>query len=722
MANLQSLSRLSRLSLRFRIFLFFLLLGVAIPIVIGGLIWLLGNAIEEKGTEQLWGLLVIYCGGAGVLIMLLAVMVGLLFDINLAAPIQGLIRDIQTVVHANPNHKIEVENAKHLGLLPQVTLDMAYQLARARKETARLIADATASMVEQKSQLEALLRDLHEGVVLCNFNHRILLYNQQAITLLHISGEIGLGRPLFSLMDREPVLHALSRLTNRITEDRHETHAQGLAVPFICATADGKFILQSQMSLILDAEGQPTGYIVTFSDMTEELKLLGERDTLLRRATEGLRAPVANLRAASETLHNFPDIDSSSRRAFEKVIYKESQKLGDTITKLADKYRSVIVGSWPMSDIYSANLLTLVTQRFEGRKKIEVVMTGIPVWLHADSHSLVEAIEHLVLKLAKDTDAKSFDLDASPSEGRINIDIIWRGKPVSSAKLNDWKHDQLEKALGGLSLNDVLEHHKSEIWSHDRGDGTACLRMPLPQARQPELIRRSKKGKGKKKPPPEFYDFQLLRQPDFSGDLGETALKDLTYVVFDTETTGLNPTKGDAIISIAGVRIVNRRILTGESFSRLINPGRDVPKDSMKFHGISDEMVKDKPPIQVVLPQFHEFVKDAVLVAHNAAFDMKFISLVEEECALHFENPVLDSLLLSVFLHDQSQDHTLDATADRFGVEVQGRHTALGDAMVTAAFFLRMIEMLEGRGIKTLNDAITASNKIVEIRKRQAKF
>jgi len=719
MANLQSLNRLSRLSLRFRIFLFFLLLGIAVPLVMGGLIWLVGSAIEEKGVAELWGLLVVYCGGAGIIIMLLVVIVGLLFDINLAAPIQGLIRDIQTVVHANPRHRIEVENAKHLGLLPQVTLDMAFQLARSRKETARLVADATASMEEQKSQLEALLRDLHEGVVLCNFNHRILLYNQRAISLLHVSGEIGLGRPLFSLMNSEPVLHALDRLTNRIREDRHTSHVQGLAVPFICATADSKFILQSQMSLVLDADEQPTGYVVTFSDMTEELKALGERDSLLRRATEGLRAPVANLRAASETLNNFPDIDSTSHRAFEEVIFNESKNLSDAVNGLAEEYRSVIVGSWPMNDIYSANLLTLVTRRFEKSKKLNVVMTGMPVWLHADSHSLVEAIEHLVKKLAKATDAKSFDLEAAPSEGRVNLDIIWKGAPVPSSKLNKWKGNKLEKALGGLALKDVLEHHKSEIWSYDLQDGTACLRMPLPQARQPELVRRSKKWA---KPPPEFYDFELMHQHDPSGELGEQKLKDLTFVVFDTETTGLKPSDGDAMISIAGVRIVNGRILTGESFSRLINPGRSIPEESITFHGISEEMIKDKPPVQVVLPQFHEFVKDAVLVAHNAAFDMKFISLVEEECGLSFENPVLDSLLLSAFLHDHSTDHTLDAAAERFGVEVHGRHTALGDSLVTAAVFLGMIDMLEGRGVTTLNEAISATKKVIEVRRQQKKF
>lgn len=221
---------------------------------------------------------------------------------------------------------------------------------------------------------------------------------------------------------------------------------------------------------------------------------------------------------------------------------------------------------------------------------------------------------------------------------------------------------------------------------------------------------------------PEFFDFEALNQPMHVEEVGGRPLRQLTYVVFDTETTGLSPSGGDEIISIAGVRVRDGRVEDATPFTRLVDPGRPIPRASTRFHGITDDMVRGERPAAEVLPEFKAFVGDAVLVAHNAAFDMRFLKLKEAASGTRFDNLVLDTLLLSVFLEHESRNHSLDAIAERLGVDVVGRHTALGDARVTAEVFLRMLEMLEARGVTTLRQAVEASLRIEHVRKMQERF
>ncbi len=702
-------------SFRIRIALFFALIGLAIPAIVSGAMWAIVQGISEGHDPG--GLVFIWGGGAAFVLVALVTGIGVLFDINVAAPIQGLIRDLETVTHANPEHTVDVDAGKHLGGLPSVARDTAETMARTQRNVNALIAEATKASEEQKGRLEAVLRDLHQGVVICNLNHEVLLYNGRALAILHVAGDLGLGRSLFTLVNRQPFFHALERLTNRLTDGRHKTHKDGLAASFVCATRDGRYILQCRMSLILDQAETATGYVITFEDQTEELAALGRRDRLMRAALEETRRPVANLRAAAETLASNPEMNEHFRASFADVIFAESKALGDRLDSLSKEYQEIITGHWPMADVYSANLLNCVVRRLRDKEGIESVITGLPQWLHGDSHTLVELLDRIIHRAWDHVDVSAFDLEVTADTNHMNLDVVWKGEPIPSGTLDSWLDGTLDEGLGGLTARDVLEHHKTQLWSQAVAGGMARIRLPLPLPRDLASVTRPKLP-----PRPEFYDFGLLQPRASLRALGETSLHDLRYVVFDTETTGLQPSQGDEIISIAGVRIVNGRLLTGESFSELVHPGKAIPKGSTRFHGITDGMIADKPSIEVILPRFHEYVSDAVLVAHNAAFDMKFLGLKEDAAGVHFDNPVLDTLLLSVFVHDHKEQHTLDACAERFGIRIQGRHTALGDSLVTAEIFLRMIELLEARGINTLDDAIQASNEIVEVRARQEEF
>jgi DNA polymerase-3 subunit epsilon len=129
-------------------------------------------------------------------------------------------------------------------------------------------------------------------------------------------------------------------------------------------------------------------------------------------------------------------------------------------------------------------------------------------------------------------------------------------------------------------------------------------------------------------------------------------------------------------------------------------------------------MLQGKPKIHEVLPMFHEFAKDTILVAHNAAFDMRFLQLKEEQTGVRFVNPVLDTLLLSDLVHPSHEDHNLEAIAKRLGVRILARHTAMGDAMATAEMYLRFLPLLAQQQIITLKEALAASQKTFYARQK----
>ena len=210
---------------------------------------------------------------------------------------------------------------------------------------------------------------------------------------------------------------------------------------------------------------------------------------------------------------------------------------------------------------------------------------------------------------------------------------------------------------------------------------------------------------------PVVFDFDLM-EGQATENLMDMRLKDLTYVVFDTETTGLLPHK-DEVVQIGAVRVVKEKIVPGETINQLVDPEMKIPPASTKVHGVSDAMVAGQPTIKVAGKHLHNFARGSVLVAHNAPFDMAFLRRHAEACGVDWTNPILDTVLLSAVLFGTTEVHTLDALCDRLGVTIppELRHTALGDAHATAEVLCKMLAMLHSRGVETLAGAIAEAKK-----------
>jgi DNA polymerase-3 subunit epsilon len=164
-------------------------------------------------------------------------------------------------------------------------------------------------------------------------------------------------------------------------------------------------------------------------------------------------------------------------------------------------------------------------------------------------------------------------------------------------------------------------------------------------------------------------------------------------IVLDTETTGLDPLQGHRIVEIGALELVNH-IPTGKTYHTFVNPQRDVPREAEAVHGLSSEFLKDKPLFSQVAGEFLEFIGDAVLIIHNASFDVGFLNAelgFMKQAPILYER-IIDTLALAKKRHPMGPN-SLDALCKRYGIDIAKRtkHGALLDSELLASVYLELI-------------------------------
>jgi len=584
------------------------------------------------------------------------------------------------------------------------------------------------------------MSELTQSVVVCNLDGRILLYNQRARMQFRalsptpqLAGGaelIGLGRSIYAVFDRKLVAHALESVQQRLQRGAAQPTAQ-----FVTSTRAGQ-LLRVQMTPVrsapaedaagADASGfspsqlaQPlrvAGFVLMLDNITREFEAEAVRERLVLGLTEGSRAALANMRAAVEML-DYPDLEPALRERFLAVVRDEVQALSARVQRSSSEAAAVFQSRWPLEDMLGSDLLSAAGRRIEETLGIALNQSEADpnLWLRIESFSIMQALLFLAARLRDEFAIRHFSLRLRPSSqgaDKAELDLIWSGATLSTETVMSWEIDPMRigTEASALSVREVVDRHGGAFWlERDRASNQAWFRFLLPTAAAQEQLDGAHYVRSDSRP--EFYDFDLFRVSPRSQALDDVPLVDLSFTVFDTETTGLNPAEGDEIIQIGAVRVLNGKLLKHECIDQLVDPRREIPPASIPIHGISPDMVAGQPDIFAVLPAFHTFAHDTVLVAHNAAFDMRFLQLKEQPTGLVFDHPVLDTLLLSAVVHPGQDTHRLEAIAERFGVQVIGRHTALGDAMVTAEIFVRLIPLLAEKGIHTLGQARAAAQQ-----------
>ena len=191
-----------------------------------------------------------------------------------------------------------------------------------------------------------------------------------------------------------------------------------------------------------------------------------------------------------------------------------------------------------------------------------------------------------------------------------------------------------------------------------------------------------------------------------------------TALVVDTETTGMSPASGDRLVEVARVTVADGAI--GETWSSLMRPGRLIPPEATRVHGITDAMVSQAPACGPVGSTLREACADLTLVFHNSPFDLPFlVHLFREAGVPPIYNPIVDTLGLARGLF-QPGGNSLGALAIKLGLPSEAAHRALGDAMTTARVFLALVERWEReKGVRSLPELAAASQDIMRVTARR---
>ncbi|MCO6499239.1 MAG: PAS domain-containing protein [Vicingus serpentipes] len=579
------------------------------------LMWTDMTQEEREFGKQVFGRVVVYGTLAMIVLFFISSQFILYIFRNYISPIETLTEETRLITVANAKYRIKPVGALETHNLTSVINELADSYISLKKDVKSIVTESKEGFQEEKLRLKTLMDVIDDGVIICNHDGRILECNHQAYEIFNSVehnevgrfSRLGVGRSIFSVFNRAPIVYAIEKLINSPSRD-YKTYS------FITTRYKVQY-LNVNVALVLNSQNtnSTSGYVITFNDITNDVK--------------------------ENKIEKFND---------QPIII-------DEITSIVN--------------MRTNNQLHFITE------------TGI--WLTFKNHFLLYFLEELAIYL-KDLGVKTISIGLS-EKGKLQI---------------HWKGEKFHFQSSKKEFNELIVQQSS-----DRGQFNVELNIDAYRQHNELIINNPIASR------PLFYDAGLFDDQKQSRKMDDMLLKDLTFVVFDTETTGLDPSGGDEIISIAGVRVHEGKISNEEIFDELVNPQRSIPLLSLEIHEIYPEMLDGKLTIDKVLPMFHEFADNAVLVAHNAAFDMRFLHLKEKVSGVEFNHPVLDTLLLSAICHPKQELHNLEDIAVKCGVEIIGRHTALGDAFVTAEVLLKLIPILEANGIKTLGEAREAARK-----------
>lgn len=595
-------------------------------------------------------------------------------------PLTKIPDEISVISTVNASHRINIEGGKEILTIVNAINLFADHYENLQKNIKEKINRKRAELKIEKNMLASFFDELPQGIIACNTEGQINLFNKKAKILEAESHIVGIGRSIFNIIDREIITNALYEI-NVKTPEKHAAASSSFIT-----LSPSNILIKADISPITDQRDNFAGFIVVFYNIGKDFELYARIDNIFKGTANQILCCLDKIKKQS-------------------MVTPEIAAIKDNLKKSEKNYIEEIKERLPFLMVSDRDIITTVQKR-AGEKLNIFLKPKFPAhinWIRVETYSFIFAFLSILTILKNKTFKTTFNCTLFKDAHFL---AFFFHIPEPEKNWDVFKDENLF-----LTLKDFLNYHEAQISLsfNEKSDKGIKILIPLAEMKECEDVRNIVIS-GDAYERPDFFDFDLFTRRHSDSKLNDMPLKNIVYTVFDTETTGLD-TRNDEIISIGAVRIVNGRLLATEKFDQLIDPYMDIPLESEKIHGINGEMVQGKPDIKEVLPLFYKFCEDTVLVAHNAAFDMKMFSMKEAETGIKFDGPVLDTLLLALIVYPMFEKHNMVAIARFAGIDIVGRHTAIGDASTTAQIFLKLIPLLAKKGIHTLNDAIEVSKK-----------
>jgi DNA polymerase-3 subunit epsilon len=314
------------------------------------------------------------------------------------------------------------------------------------------------------------------GVIVCDAEQRITLFNRSAEDLLNQDESLKLGGNLYKVFPPGPIKHALNLVRYRQAEEDKAEYGQQY-VQFMNSTCDQSSFFQCRLCLMQTAPQTDDSFVIIFED-SGSWYAPGSRSYL---QTEELRGPIANLRAAVENITEHPDMPPVMRSAFENVLVQESLNLSNSFDSLADTCLGMLQSQ--------SHLVAMRSSFFFGYLQLYLEKKGVPVTrnpdrscvIKLDSHGLLLVVELMIDQISKVDRSGSLSCEAHCGEQFAYIDLLWAGEPLAAADIETWLEKVLQESVGKTTASGILQGQGGDIWSQPHSKpGFSILRLAMP--------------------------------------------------------------------------------------------------------------------------------------------------------------------------------------------------------------------------------------------------